>query len=564
MLGSLKIIHKNFLMGFTQLLLILLVGWFGLTQMFKIGAEITQIAHENIPLAAEITELTEHQLLQEVAFEKLVSHELYDALENHPNSKETLALRESLKTKLTYLHDEIAVIKTDIKNLLDNAHNDVAEQKYSQFYNEIRDAEKSFYLLEADTFEFIKTIEGSGIKAALGGLKQLETSNHLLDEKLVQLLKTVQEFSLESANQAEADELEGIKIISTILIISVIIAAILPVVIGRSIINPIKHLQSRIEEISNGDGDLTQRINNKSRDEVGDVSNSFDHFMNKLQSIIQGVNNSSSLLSGSSNQANDVIKNALKLVDAQREEMTTAVNSMTEMSQATDEVAKNTINAAEIAQGVQIKVLEGKESATEIQSIIQSLSNDVESARNDISALVEETNNIGMVLETIQSIAEQTNLLALNAAIEAARAGETGRGFAVVADEVRSLAQRTQSSTVDIQALVENLQKEATNAMKSMDKGSEVSKECLQKSMVAADIFDGAAAAVSQISDVNAQIAAAAEEQSAVAHEMQNNLQNINNLASKTTAETSSAAQANDDIEMRLTDLNVNLSQFKA
>jgi len=191
------------------------------------------------------------------------------------------------------------------------------------------------------------------------------------------------------------------------------------------------------------------------------------------------------------------------------------------------------------------------------------LEQEIELASATIGHLAEKTNGIGMVLETIRGIAEQTNLLALNAAIEAARAGESGRGFAVVADEVRSLAQRTQSSTGDIQSLVEGLQAEAKNAVGCMKKGSDSTQVCLEKSSITANYFVEISDIVTNITALNEQIATATEQQSVATDEINTNLTTITNIAAATSSGARTTSQANQTINAGLDDLRLQVHQFK-
>ncbi|MFT5839965.1 MAG: methyl-accepting chemotaxis protein [Flavobacteriales bacterium] len=219
--------------------------------------------------------------------------------------------------------------------------------------------------------------------------------------------------------------------------------------------------------------------------------------------------------------------------------------ALNEMSGSTQEVSRCATHAAQVTQEVKEKVAEGRKEASEV-----------------IKSLVEETNNIGHVLESIQGIAAQTNLLALNAAIEAARAGETGRGFALVADEVRTLAQRTQTSTVDIQDLLLRLKTEANNAVTSMNKGTDSATICLEKSAKTSQAFEDASHSVSLISDLNVQIATSAEEQSSVAEEINKDLVKISDLAKITSQGAHSTSEANSIIAKRSIDLHTNLNVF--
>jgi methyl-accepting chemotaxis protein len=338
-----------------------------------------------------------------------------------------------------------------------------------------------------------------------------------------------------------------------------IIGSILPYIISRSIIIPINNLSSRLAEIAIGDGDLTVRLNDKATDETGDVAREFNEFLDVLKTLISNTNTQADDLGEASELALKVMRETVSNIEKQHAETGMVATAVNEMSGSTQEVARSAAHASQV---VKEKVTEGRQEAIETQSIIKQLAEEVSEASNVIKGLVEETNNIGSVLETIPRIAAQTNLLALNAAIEAARAGETGRGFAVVADEVRTLAQRTQTSTVDIQDLLIRLKTEANNAVTSMNKGTDSATICLEKSAKTSQAFEDASSSVSKISDLNVQIATAAEEQSSVAKEINKNLVKISDLAKITSQGAHSTSEASSTIAKRVIDLHTNLNVF--
>ncbi|EAQ64278.1 methyl-accepting chemotaxis protein [Marinomonas sp. MED121] len=562
MLNRIKIIHKVYFLGASLLFLILLVGFIGLKQMQDIGNEIIDIAEIDMPLTNKLTEITEHQLAQVIELERSV---LYGVLAQTNAKKKDDMMIHVDKMKKISLEIEHELVEADeiLVAGLGIAHTQEGIDKLNSIQAQMLTINEHFKVTEHESFEVADLMVAGNVDAALKILPTLEKHQDQLDKELIDTLHDIQVFTANAALKAEHDEKTAINQIATVLICSVIFAIIIPILVGRSISKPIKNLQDRLIDITKGEGDLTQRINSPMQDEIGTVSKYFDRFVDQLATSVRNIAHSSVELEKSSNNSLRIIEDTQNAIRNQQGETSTVSSAISEMNTATQEVAINTASAAEIAETVKNSVEKGKRSADETQEIIREMADEVTRTSKDIETLAKETESIGTVLDAIRGIAEQTNLLALNAAIEAARAGETGRGFAVVADEVRSLAQRTQESTVDIQELVEKLQREASQAVSSMQNGNTKTEACLAKSTETSHSFEEAYEAVSRISDLNTQIAAAVEEQSQVTAEITNNLQNIQDISVSTTEGAEQATASNQQITQQVIELNNNIHQFK-
>lgn len=562
MLSKIKISYKIYLLGAVQLGLMLLMGGVSISQMQKIGVELVDVAEYDIPISNAITLITEHQLEQAIYFERA----MFEAQLMKQNIDGAQSLFIENKQKIQKLKGKIAQEILSTEDLaavaIKNAHSQAAIDEFKSVLISLKDIEKQYAVLVTDIDEILSQVTTLDSKVLSDKVHKLEEKEDKLKDILIHLTEEVQEFTLASSLQAEHDEQAAIYWMTIIFIGALIIGAILPYMIAVSITKPLNLLTSRLNEVASGDGDLTMSLDDRAKDETGDVARAFNKFLNVIRDLISDTHKQVDVLGTASEMAMTAMRGTVVNVDQQRAETEMVASAVNEMATTTQEVARSSHQAAEITQQVREKVTEGEQGALASQEIIQQLADQVIEASNVIQNLVAETNSIGSVLDSIQGIAEQTNLLALNAAIEAARAGESGRGFAVVADEVRSLAQRTQTSTIDIQGLVERLQAQASNAVESMEKGSNSANQCLEISNNTSATLVIASQAVEDITGLNLQIASAVEEQSAVAEEINLNLTNIHQLAETTSDAAKETSDANQTIAKRVIDLNSNINRF--
>jgi len=296
------------------------------------------------------------------------------------------------------------------------------------------------------------------------------------------------------------------------------------------------------------DNSLMQLIYTGSTDEIGAMQLAIKMQASELRAVVGRISDSGQQLKGSAESLASTIEQTNIRVHEQQSQTDQVATAMHEMSATVQEVARNAAYAADSTTEAQQSTVQGREVVNDTISSIRQVASGVQEAARVINELNSNASDIGTVVDVIRGIAEQTNLLALNAAIEAARAGEQGRGFAVVADEVRTLAQRTQQSTQEIQGMVERLQSGAGQAVEAMERGREKTEVSVQKATSAGKALEDIARLIGKISDMSTQIATAAEEQSAVAEEINSNVVRINELGQSTAED----AYHNGEISQRL------------
>ncbi|WP_152224370.1 PAS domain-containing methyl-accepting chemotaxis protein [Pseudomonas sp. SCB32] len=268
----------------------------------------------------------------------------------------------------------------------------------------------------------------------------------------------------------------------------------------------------------------------------------------RLKTCLTRLQDTAEYLTEQARQADTLAHHSSAGLDRQRQETEQVATAVNQMAATTQEVADNVQRTADATRQANDLTSQGRLIAAETREAMQRLSSSVGETGEAVSQLARDSNEIGGVVDVIKGIADQTNLLALNAAIEAARAGEMGRGFAVVADEVRSLAQRTAESTEQIHQLIANLQHTATEAVRAMEAGRRQADEGVERVLRADNALVGISDAVANITDMTTQIAAAAEEQSAVAEEINRNISTIADLADQTSGEAQRTAQLSEEL----------------
>jgi len=331
----------------------------------------------------------------------------------------------------------------------------------------------------------------------------------------------------------------------------------------RLIARPIGNLAERLQDIAEGEGDLSMTLEVTGNDEIGQVGRSFNQFTGKMREAISQVQNAVNHLAGSSSRLQQVTASNIDRIQAQQRDTSQVANSMQMMAQNMDSIAASAENALQNANQTNEQANSGQSQVSETRHSIQSLANQVEEASQAITQLAAESDAIGGVLDVIGGIAEQTNLLALNAAIEAARAGEQGRGFAVVADEVRTLASRTQQSTAEIQAMIERLQAGAKKAALVMDSSQASAQTTVEKGGATSATFGDIVESAASIQSMNQQIAASVEEQRANTDEASRSIANISQAGDEIVNGSSEISEASHSLAALSQQLQGIVQQFK-
>ncbi|KJH80294.1 methyl-accepting chemotaxis protein [Stutzerimonas stutzeri] len=337
----------------------------------------------------------------------------------------------------------------------------------------------------------------------------------------------------------------------------------LVVLLARGLVRPIRQVTSALVEIGGGGGDLTRRLDESRADELGDLARGFNRFIGSLRGLIGDILNTSQQLRVAVGQVAEVVDNTATRAGRQHEMTDMVATAVHEMGLTVQEIARNASSAAQASKDARDEAVQAGQVVGDSIAHIEKMSGEIGHAAESVTDLAQQVASIDKVLAVIRSISEQTNLLALNAAIEAARAGEMGRGFAVVADEVRTLASRTQASTDEIQQMILGLKSGAETAVNSMHAGQAATGTGVQASQRTGQSLNAITEQVEAISGMNAQVAAATEEQSSVTEEITHNVQGIADLAQATASDVRGCREDCQALSRLADDLSRQMGSFK-
>ena len=354
---------------------------------------------------------------------------------------------------------------------------------------------------------------------------------------------------------------------TTMLIVGSLIASVIGVLsaflIARAVLKPLRTVIDRLRDIAEGEADLTKRVDETRKDELGELGKWFNVFVKNMQQILTDVRGASNQVAAAATEIAASSEEMARGMDQQSGQVTQIGSAVAEMSSSVIEVAKKSSQASEQATKAGQQATEGGSVVEQTVVGMQAINEAVSAGAVSVTELGKRGEQIGEIIKVINDIADQTNLLALNAAIEAARAGEHGRGFAVVADEVRKLAERTTKATEEVAGSIRAIQDETRTAVERMTTGTQQVEVGVEKANAAGITLKGIVASANDVASMIQSIAAASEQQSSASEQISRSLESISSVTREATAGASQAAQASTELSSKAEQLRSMVARFK-
>lgn len=525
----------------------IIVAAIGITQMANIGKELESIAEKDIPLTEAVSKVTTHQLEQAILLERMLR---LGGVKTETSKAHLLETQRTFVELAKKVEGEIRVSETMARQALDHASDSVEKEKFNSVLKSLTAIKAEHKVFDKHVFEVIELINAAKLDEASVLAKKIEIEEERLDHELIQLLESLEAFTLNSARVAEAHEKSAIWQLSMTSIASLVLGALLSYLFARkSIARPLEQVAGALDALANGDTEVSLAISNQ--DEIGQVAVAFERFK---ENTVEMQRLRAEAVEEESRIAEEKHASTLRLADELEGTVKTVSDriavAVTELEATANSMAANATQASQranmvaaAAEEASVSVQTVASASEELSASIQEISRQVtgamtaaaettKQARNSsetVEGLSSAAQKIDDVVNLISDIADQTNLLALNATIEAARAGEAGKGFAVVASEVKQLATQTGKATEDISQQVGEMQA-----------GSEATSDAIHAVVKAIGRIDeqisGIASAIEEQNAVTAEIARNVTEAAHGSSQISENIADVGQVATDSTA----------------------------
>lgn len=557
-LNNLSITKKMMAMVGCLLALTLMVSAYSIAKMQRVAVEIEAIAHDNLPLAKLMTDMTVHQLEGAITLERLFRAAGIESGQGKQQQNQYQAQLMELVNKFKQeFHQSRQLLESsidhavsaEIRNYLINLEQDLDslgreheefERKLNDLLNELR--------------------SGRDVTLLVAEAEQIEQLQISLDQRLIDVLRKIEQATEQSVLVTEQEEHEALWGMIYLSAFAILLGLIIGIGFSKQIVKAIARARNLANAMAGGD--FSQRAQVTTNDEIGQLITSMNTMAQSLSQIVGEVIDRANTIASTVTQLASSAESNKQSVQHQQANTEQVSSAMAQMAMTITEVASSAEESSTATARAQENARYSCDVLSKTEAVSSQLVANAQQSQQMIVELETSTRQIESFVLVVEGISEQTNLLALNAAIEAARAGEQGRGFAVVADEVRALASRSQQATHEIKGLIQTLVERAQSATKMIDSSDRQIEESFSSITAAKKQLDSINLALLELTSANTQVAAASEEQSVAADEISHNMTDIRDAGETIMLSAQETAQASEELAQQAQGLKLLMGRF--